>query len=315
MVQELEIVQKDIVESCKQHEERYRDEVVLLLRDVERAYTTAIGDITSIFAKNSAFVPLLDELRTSTSTYLTSMRWIGWGNCELGPPLGIRPVEDYALAMAVYTSARLIDDALDGHTHYKGLMPTLHHFLCQYVEEREAAGLGSMMGCFIAQEAVYRILNRCPPDTALLLLQLYAEIVPGAMAEILAQGMHSADVYKAVVQRKSVAYDMMLHRVFLQTAPHDIQTILLQFLSVFSETAQWLNDFTDRDDDLQRQQLNFVHSTGIDEKTAYNRIAAAFIRLWHKARILPAHIRNALAMRLRDPVALLLSSAPQPTVP
>lgn len=307
----LENAQREIKSSCKDHKQQYRNEVVTLLRDVEQAYTIVIHEMTSLFAKNGAVVPLLHELSTATNTYLTSMRWVGWGNCELGPPLGIYPVQEYALAMAVYTSARLIDDALDGHAHYKGLMPTLHNFLCTTTTEREASGLGSMMGSFVAQEAFRQLINKGYSDTALLLFQLYANVIPGAMAELCVQGNHSIELYNAIVQRKSVAYDMMLHHTFLRTVPNHLQTPLLQFLAEFSEVAQWLNDLMDREDDWQRQQLNFLHTAHIDEMTASLRIAEAFLQLWDKACTLPNHLRNALAMRLHDPITVLLSAMSQ----
>lgn len=303
MTEDMQHLGSELAAACDVHRQQFGDDVAALLGDVERCYTTALRDILSGFTPGASVVPAFDALRESALSYTTSMRWIGWGNCELGPPLHIRPVEEYALGMAVYISARLIDDAIDGHNDYKGYMATLYGFLSEIRQEREAAGLGCMMGALLAQAAVRRLLRTGHEEAASILLDLYAGVIPGALAETLAQGKGSAGLYHTVVYGKSVAYDMMLHRMFLRTVPDDIQTPLLDFLARYSETAQWLNDLCDVEDDRARGQLNFVIISGDDRQAVQQRIGSSLRQLWHQAGSLPEQVRNALAVRLRDPVA------------
>ena len=189
-------------------------------------------------------------------------------------------------------------------------MATSYGFLCAQMQEREAAGMGSMAGCALLHEVLLRLLKKEHGESAMILLSLYAEVIPGALAETFIHSRCSAELYNAVVSKKSVAYDMMLHRVFLRTAPEPLRTHLLGFLANFSETAQWLNDLLDADDDIERNQINFVHSIGIDLPTARTRIGSAFPALWSRARSMPPDIADALATRLRDPVATLVQVLP-----
>lgn len=310
MKEEMQRLSNELAAAGETHRQRFGEEVISLIGDVERSYRVAVRDIAAIFAAHSAIVPIFEELGNSASNYITAMRWVGWGNCELGPPLRIRPVEEYALAMAVYISARLIDDAIDGHHDYKGYMATLYGFIQQHKAEREAAGLGSMMGALLAQAALRRLLRTGHNEAATVLLELYAEVIPGALAETLARGRGSAGLYRAVVQRKAVAYDMMLHRIFLRTIPDTIQTPLLHFLAQYSETAQWLNDLNDVEEDAKRGQLNIVTISGNDTEEVQRRIASSFRHLWEQAHSLPEPVRTALAVRLRDPVAKLTATLP-----
>jgi hypothetical protein len=310
MKQEMEQLGNELATAVEAHRERFGEEVITLIGEVERSYSVAIRDIVAAFASNSSIVPVFENLGDATFTYVTSMRWVGWGNCELGPPLHLHPVEEYALAMAVYISARLIDDAIDGHDNYKGYMPTLYGFIREQTKEREAAGLGSMMGALLSQAALRRLLRTGHREAALILLELYADVIPGALAETLARGRGSPDLYKAVVQRKSVAYDMMLHRSFLRTAPHELQLPLLHFLGQYSETAQWLNDLNDEEEDKEREQLNIVTLSGMCREHTQQRIASSFRALWQQACTLPEPVRNALAVRLRDPIAKLIATFP-----
>ncbi|NIO85210.1 MAG: hypothetical protein GTN53_32180, partial [Candidatus Aminicenantes bacterium] len=149
-------------------------------------------------------------------SYLSSMLWVGWGDCEFGPPLKIRPVGEFAPGILVYLSARLIDDGIDGHKDYKGRVQSFYGFLANRMEEREAAGLSSMMGNLVLNMSLRLLLKEGYAESVDLLMSTYSTVISGALAETLFKASDNLDIYHSIVKGKSVAYDMMLHQVFLR---------------------------------------------------------------------------------------------------
>lgn len=291
-------------ESCARHRERYEDEAIIFARRIETEYLAQLNRILLVLIQPGTPLTLLSPAHGVLAFYLDRMEWVGWGNCEFGPPLGIRyPEEEYALSILVYLSARLMDDGIDGHPDYKGKVPNLYGHLIQKFDAGRAGGLSTLMGGLVMNGALRRLLKKGYTESADALMALYSEVFPGALAEALRIGTAiPEDLYRTIVRRKSVAYDMMLHRVFFRRVEPALRSRILQFLAGYSETAQWLNDLCDEKDDLARGQLNILAIPGMDQETAFMRIVSSIFHLWRSICDLPLAVRDVMALRLYDSI-------------
>jgi hypothetical protein len=288
------------------HSKKFGNEVVELITRVEKRYAENVEKILSILDNDLNLQIDSNTLKEETYNYLNNMRWVGWGNCQLGPPLMLNPIDEYSYAIIIYLSARLIDDAIDGHVHFKNFMKTLYGYLVTKVVEREAAGLCTMMGNMVYQNSLKNLIKENYIESANILIQLYSEIIPGALMESFVKGNADINLYEKIIKRKSVKYDMMLNKIYFRTLEPSLRDFMIELLSEFSETAQWLNDLMDYEDDKSRNQLNILNNFEINMYSLYGKIANSFDNIWLKTGILNKDLQNAMAARLIDPVNKLI---------
>lgn len=297
-----ETMAENIRESCERHRKQYGDEIIELSREVENEYKYQLDRILSVLTKNRRSADVLTPVYHVLRNYLRLMQWVGWGDCEFGPPLGIRCSEqEYSLSILVYLSARLIDDGIDGHTDYKGSVQSLYGYMAGKIKERKAAGLSCLMGNLILNASLRRLYKKGYAESADMLMRIYSDVFPGAFAEALCIGCTvEYDLYMSIIKRKSVAYDMMLHSVFFRSVEPVLRSRILQFLADYSETSQWLNDLCDEEDDFSRGQLNILNVPGMDRDLVFNRIVKSFYSLWKNTSDLLPALRDVIAIRLQD---------------
>ena len=311
----MEIINSDVLKEfaeelenkVEKHNEKYRDEVVEIITDFENKYSQNLKKLLSILDNNLNLVIESKQISKVTYDYLNGMRWVGWGNYQMAPPLGINPVEEYSYTIIIYLSARLIDDAIDGHIDFKKLMKTLYGSLVSETNEREAAGLCTMVGNLVYQNALRFLIKGGHGESAEILMQLYSEVIPGALMEAFVKDNANYDLYAKIIKRKSVAYDMMLNKIFFGKVEPNLQEYLINILSEFSETAQWLNDLMDYEDDKQRKQLNILNDYGINKYSLYSKISNSLHDIWGKTNELDKDLQNAMAARLIDPLNKLIN--------
>jgi hypothetical protein len=310
----MEIINSDLLKTfadelelkVEKHNTKYRNKVVNIIGDVEKKYSENLMKTLSILDNDLNLVIELKPISKITYDYLNGMRWVGWGNCQMAPPLGINPAEEYSCAIIIYLSARLIDDAIDGHIDFKELITTLYGSLITKVNDREASGLCTMMGNLVYQNALRILIKKEYKESADILMQLYSEVISGALMEAFAKGNADYNLYSIIIKQKSVAYDMMLNKVFFRTVEPNLRKFLIKLLAEFSETAQWLNDLMDYEDDMKRNQLNILCDYGINKYSLYSKIANSFYDIWLKTNGLNKDLQNAMAARLIDPVNKLM---------
>lgn len=305
----LRILDEELSLSFERHKKRYGEQIKGLTNQVEKEYATRLEQVLSLLLSNKDLAEILMPVHYVLKKYLSSMRWVGWGDCEFGPPLNIQPVKEFSHAILIYLSARLIDDGIDGHKDYKGRVLTLYGFLTDKMSDREAAGLSSMMGNLLLNASL-RLLNKQGyTESADVLMRIYADVIPGALAEALSRCSVNYSLYQRIIKHKSVAYDMMLHQVFLRQVIPSLRFNILHLLADLSETAQWLNDLCDDEDDQARNQLNILRISRMNRYVVFGMVAHSLQKIWQDALVLPSNIRDAMANRLKDLVRLLIQSA------
>lgn len=297
-----EALAEEIIAACNRHIGHYKEEVVIYSRRVENEYKRQVDQVLKMLAGHEDYGRQLTKIHAVLREYLYRMEWVGWCDCEFGPPLAIRCAdEEYALSILVYLSARLIDDSIDGHTSFKGLVPNLYGYLATRMEAAEAAEINGLMGGLIYSAALRKLYRLGYAESADLLLSVYSDVFPGALAEAFCAGRPvSYEVYQAVVRHKAVAYDMMLHRVFFRQAEPGLRAGALRFLAEYSEAAQWLNDLCDEKDDRTRGQMNILNCPGQNAESVFQRILASFQGMWESSRDLFPPLRDVMAVRLFD---------------
>ena len=300
--QSYEALAEEIITACNRHTRHYKEEVIIYSRRVENEYKRQVDQLLKMLAGHEDYGDRMTKVHDVLKAYLYRMEWVGWCDCEFGPPLAVRcSDEEYALGILVYLSARLIDDSIDGHTSFKGTVPNLYGYLIKTMDEAEAADLNALMGGLIYSAALRKLYRLGYAESADMLVNTYSEVFPGALAEAFCVGRPlTYEVYRAVVRHKAVAYDMMLHRVYFRQAEPRLRGEALKFLAEYSESAQWLNDLCDEQDDRTRGQMNILNCPGQDRESVFQRILASFRGIWENSRGVFPPLRDVMAVRLFD---------------
>lgn len=115
--------------------------------------------------------------------------------------------------------------------------------------------------------------------------------------------------YHEIVKRKSVAYNMILYRVFLRRAEPGARAALLEILGGLAELSQWLSDLLDERADRAQGQASILSVPGMNRRAAARRIIVELEKLWARSKRLPGPCRDALASRMVHSLRLAESEA------
>ncbi|MBW2737727.1 MAG: hypothetical protein JRE64_02525 [Deltaproteobacteria bacterium] len=266
-------------------------------RDNERLFGEELNHIKNRLVQESALYPMLGPVAEHLYEYLWSKRWIGWGAIEFGPPLGLKPTREFPIAMLVYLTPRLMDDALDGHIENKLGDLTLYGGLTEKLNERTAASTCMLIASWLLTACLERLERLEFDETSTMLRRLFRSIVPGAVAELLCPAPLTQPVYDSIIQRKSVGYDMILWRSFLSRVEPMLRHNILKISGELSIMAQWINDCQDVEDDRKRGQPNILLIPEVSLDQICSRIQSTLTRLWVEARTLPNGVKRAFASR------------------
>jgi hypothetical protein len=235
------------------------------------------------------------------SEYAKAMRWVVWEVCDLAAPLDDIPVQELAFALIGYIGCRLADDGIDGHEVFKERTPTLYAALREHCDEREAGALSVLLGYWLLNRAAALSRAHGLQTTADTMLHLSGVIVPGAVAEVLGRHSQSAEEYRAVVSRKSVAYNMLLYQIATRSiVDTTVAQLLLRVLARWAFVAQVLNDLADRDDDAARDRLNVLNTVRGEPAVVLAGLDRELAAIWNASLTLPAPLRNAMASRIHS---------------
>lgn len=252
-----------LVEAQQRHQTAFGDAVndyrhgfgVVLDSEIDRAAET--------FAGEGPLRGVLEPLASRMRDYVRWLRWSAWLGTQLPPPLDLLSRRDqlrHAVAVLTYLGARLVDDGIDGHLHYKNKRNTLVADLLAlfpHCDEAAARCHSALVGFWILNYGHRRMRQIGETRTADTIVRLFANIPRGVLAES-ADSSNDRAVYDAIVQHKSVAYDMLLYQSILAPVEDAHRTVLLRALATASSVAQYLNDVADRNDDAGRGQPNVV---------------------------------------------------------
>jgi len=252
-----------LVAAQRRHQEEFGDAVndyrhrfgFVLDEEIDRAAEALAGDAPL----RDVLAPLAAHMRD----YLRWLRWSAWLGTRLPPPLDLTSRRDqvrHAVAVLTYLGARLVDDGIDGHLHYKNKRNTLVADLLTlfpHCDEAAARCHSALAGFWILNYGHRRMRQIGETRTADTIVRLFTTIPRGVFAES-ASGTTDRSVYDAIVQHKAIAYDMLLYQSIIAPIEEARRTILLRALAATSLVAQYLNDVADRNDDAGRGQPNVV---------------------------------------------------------
>lgn len=227
---------------------KYDEELVLLERKLQGGPTLR---------------PHLAGLAGEVRGYLDWLRWTGGLCSNLGPVFQLVSEADaqrLALSVITYLGARLIDDSVDGHEDFKRKRHTLLGALVRDYPKHPEVVLRTqtaLAGFWLLNYGKRRLRASGSIKAADTAEKLFEIIPPGVLVEALHNEPLNEAEYEAVIERKSVSYDMILYRVFLEPAPRALRSRVLKSLGVLSRVAQYLNDLMDSEDDESRlMQVN-----------------------------------------------------------
>jgi len=292
----------EITASGNHHRLFFGDAVSGLVRHVALNYESQLDDMLKILYGSQSVMDNSGPSRNALFTYLISMQWVGWGDCEFGPPLGLADDAGiYALSLIAYLGARLLDDAIDRHLDFKGRFQSFYGFLAGEFGEYKAAEISAAAGSFLMTASIRSLIKKDCLDAAAEVMRLYSRVSAGALCETLAGNIDaSPGLYRSVVRHKAVAYDRILHVVFFRKAEPIVRDRILSFLSQHSAYSQWLNDLSDEADDRSRNQMSILNVCGMNREKVVRSVLEAFLKLWRENRDLHPDIQNAMAIRLHD---------------
>jgi hypothetical protein len=131
----------------RRHLERFKARKARLQVRIDQAYARELDRMTRQFAATgleAQAAPLAARLKD----YLYWLRWCSWCCLHLAPCFGLedeRDVNRIVSGLTVYAGPRIIDDAIDEHTHYKNVRATLYGELGRLYPQAPAGTLRAQL--------------------------------------------------------------------------------------------------------------------------------------------------------------------------
>ena len=274
----------------------------------EEKYTSEIDRFLHIYRADKLLGPILQPVLEEIREYLLWMRWVGWNISNLGPALyqdPAAPTQRLGLAMLAYVAGRLIDDGMDNHKVYKGHRRTLVAIVSDRLP-RVPDNTGCLQSVFIGfclfNYALRRMHDSSFPKCAHIVHQLFEVSSVGALAECYVSATISEDLYRDIIRRKAVAYNMILYKPFLIEIEDKLRLQLLEILATMDELAQIVNDYGDIEEDQKGNQMNaFTHGV-FDVAALESEMRLRMQELLTSTSLLPSSIQGGLATMLKNTI-------------
>ncbi|HSS75593.1 MAG TPA: hypothetical protein VLV54_02510, partial [Thermoanaerobaculia bacterium] len=283
------------------HKERFQERVHRFLDKYHVEMRLEVTRLATVLRRDEHLGAHLVPIADALDDYVYWMRWSGWLAAQLAPPLELEEEEDarrFAVAVTTYLGARLVDDGFDDHPHFKGKHPTVLGVLVQSYPDLPRSVLqcsSALLGFWVLHQGLQRMrqlgCESCADNTA----QLFSRIPPGALAEVLCRQEVTRAEYKRIVQRKAVAYDMILYQNLLAPVESGTRRRLLTALAGASEIAQYLNDFMDLKDDGQRHQPNLLRCGFETSESVWGACLDQAEKELEAVALLPEPLQDAIA--------------------
>jgi hypothetical protein len=288
--------------ACRaRHRAEFGTRVADFIRHGQRAYAAEVDAFVAGQAAPPALREVLGAYAGGIRDYLGWFGWVGWNIADLAPPLGRDTPEcarELAVATAAYAAGRLLDDALDDHADFKGRRASvvgLFRALRPGEPPHAAPARSALLGAALLQHALRRLRRLGRADAAEAVGRLFTAAAGGVLAESVAGPRVSPALYREIVRRKSVAYNMILYRPVLDGVDGGMRGRLLRLLGDLDEAAQLVNDLADVETDGARGQMNALTSGVHTPESLRESVAALVGGAWHAARALPPAVRDAVA--------------------
>jgi len=292
----------------ERHQQTMQDDVGRLILQAGTRYREELEAYLGQFRHDRALWPVLEPMVDEIREYMVWLRWLGWNIGVLGPVVyGPSPVAVDALGLGLlgYAAGRLVDDGIDDHDSYKGRHRSLVGALRARWPEappHQACVQSVYIGFSLFHFTLRRMHQSGHADWADQACRMFDALSVGVLAETLLVPPVQPDVYRRVIRRKSVAYNLILYKTFLASADPRLRSRLLPILADMDELAQLVNDYVDLEDDAIAGTLNAV-TFGVCSPAELERfIIAGAESAWRSAGVLAEPIREALAVMLRSVV-------------
>ena len=267
--------------SCFQKEYEYETEKILEYLRIDENINLGVDVINKIILKNS---------------------WTGWELCDLAPVLKINPLEYFPLAVIAYNAIHLTDDGIDGHISYESIKcgSYYNYLLENSFCEREASALSGLAGMGILNSCIKRLNDKNFFDAASIILRLSNYVFTGMFSESLQKKRLTEDLYFKIIQRKSVAYQMILDHTFLLNVNQTLRKQLLGITSQIVKLGQMIDDLVDIDDDSNKKNFSIINVNGMTKEKLAFKIIEQLNATWSLCKECDNELINVLALRLRN---------------
>jgi len=255
-----------LIEAHVRYRERYEPRADAFRERLSATLDREIALFARSFCGADALSAKLEPVTRHLHDYLLWLRWSAWLSTTLAPPLRLEAEVDafrLSIATLTYLGARLVDDGMDDHRTFKGKTDTLVGRLATAYPEIDPVVLrcqSALMGFSVLHHGLRRLRSAGFVEAAEAVSRLFGRVAPGIVAETFCDpAALTGEEYRQIILRKSVSYDMILYRTFLDPIEPGVREPVLDALAALSEVAQYLNDLADHDDDAARAQPSILH--------------------------------------------------------
>ena len=288
---------KIFADAIKRHNSRFGESVRLLSYEIEKEYIKEVKQTLSFLVNDEKIAEITAGGHNFLKSLFSANYRIGRQLCDFGPPLNLWPVEDFPIAMIVYSAIRFANDGLDGNPGHKTIkQKSFYGYLIdEKVDEQKAGALNTMVNAAVMNAAIIRLNEKNSGEIADTLLRLSHHVLAGMTAESIPAEPLTLDLYKRVVERRLIACRMMLDHVFLRKADPAIRAKLLQISSRLFEIEKITDDLSGKK--RGGTDFNILNIPGIDRRTVEHMIEVMFQELFNDSRSLAPELQDMLALR------------------
>ena len=271
------------------------------IRETEERYDIEIDAFLNLYRKNRTLNVVLSPFLREIGEYLSWLRWVGWNISNLGPILYENTsvvCERLALAMLAYAAGRLIDDGFDNHETFKGHRKNLvgalrsrNKSMPLYQICVQSAFIGFNLFHFALRRMRECSQIKCAEEVG----HLFEVTSVGVIAECLVGPKVDIHLYRQIIRRKAVAYNMILYKPFLTGLDSNMRLSILKILANMDEVAQVINDFHDIQEDRERGQINAFNYGIYDRTSLKSEIFSLIKQLNKEISSMPPKLQDALA--------------------
>lgn len=296
----LQQLNKELTDAKKRHKDRYGDQVSLLVAEVEKRYAQEVGHVLSFLAQNKKLSEIIASGHNVLKNLFLANRRIGRELCHFGPPLNLWPVEDFPIAMIVYSAVRLADYGIETHREYETFQKRdfYVYLLEEKLNEQQASALNTMLSTAVINAAIQRLNQKNIREVADTILRLSPYVFAGMLAQSFPPSPLTTDLYAQIIDCNFIACQMILDQVFLRKAPPRIRSELLSINSRLFEIGRLIDDLADKENNRSLCCLNILTVPGMDHQKIAQKIDVLFQELWNDFCLLSPKLRDMMAMRM-----------------
>lgn len=259
------------------HAARFGDAPARLAVEIRNRFGDELDQVLAFLINDRALVAITDPVHKILRQELCILASTGSDLCDLAPPLGLQPTEDFSLALVVYAASRLAHDAMCAGPIIAEDQPPgslIGTLLALGQGPREAGALAVMLCLAVINAAIGRLNSRGRRQIAETMLRLSMNVFAGIMAEVYPPHPLPPALSSTIFERRWIALHMIPAQVLLQDAPAPI-----------------------------RGQLLAIHAGLIEVQAMKEKLPHRMAVLLEQIKALPESLQDPLLMRLGNCVA------------